>query len=208
LGLVDSLLAEIGPRPKRAATKPAPVLRRLLIADGADFVSRDVERAELVFGGMAGDKHAGPARASCARMPWHPRGTPVANTRQLSLLSVEECAEVAAALDLPELDPRLLGANLVVEGIADFSALPPATRLQFPSGATVFITEENGPCIHPGHKLAKAHRRKGLIFDFVRAATHRRGLLGIVEREGPITPGEPFKVILSPTGRSRNLTQM
>lgn len=88
-------------------------------------------------------------------MPWHRRGTEVANNRQLSLLSVEECAEVAARLELPELDPRLLGANLLVEGIDDLSALPPATRLYFPSGATVFITGENGPCIHPGHRLAR-----------------------------------------------------
>lgn len=160
-----------------------------------------------MFGGIEGDRHMGLNRPACARMPWHKRGTEVANTRQLSLLSVEDCAEVARRLEIPELDPRLLGANLVVEGAADFSALPPATRLQFPSGAVVFITEENGPCIHPGHKLAKAHERKDLVFGFVNAARHMRGLLAIVERPGPIAAGETFKVIPSPTRRSVNLTQ-
>lgn len=187
------------PRKPTAATA---TLASILIADGEDFVSRSINQTELAFGGLASDLHAGLTRPSCSRTPWHPRETVIANTRQLSLVSVEECGEVAAALGLPELDPALLGANLVVEGIADFSALPLATRLQFPSGATVFITEENGPCIQPGHKLAKVFKRKSLIFDFVRAATHKRGLLGIVEREGAIAAGDRFKVILSPTRRN------
>jgi MOSC domain-containing protein YiiM len=179
-----------------------PVLTRLLIADGPDFVTRDIDRAELVFGGLAGDLHAGLTRPACSRTPWHKRETTIANTRQLSLVSVEECAEVARRLDLPGVEPALLGANLVVEGVDDFSAVEPATRLLVPSGATIFITEENGPCIQPGHKLAKAFGRKSLVFDFVRAATHRRGLLGIVEREGPIAAGDSFKVVPSPTRRS------
>ena len=191
--------------PRKPAGATA-TLTSILIADGEDFVSRRIDQAELVFGGFASDLHAGLTRPSCSRTPWHPRETVIANTRQLSLVSVEECAEVAAALGLPELDPRLLGANMVVEGIAEFSALQPATRLQFPSGATVFITEENGPCIQPGHKLAKAFKRKSLIFDFVRAATHKRGLLGIVEREGAIAAGDLFKVIPSPTRRNRDLS--
>lgn len=176
-------------------------LASILLADGKDFVTRPIETAELAFGGFAGDLHAGMTRPSCGRMPWHTRGTPVANTRQLSLLSVEECAEVAIALDLPELSPGLLGANLVVEGIDQFSALPPATRLQFPSGATVFITEENGPCRQVGRKLAQAFERPDLEFGFVAAARHRRGQLGIVEREGAISPGDPVKIILSPIRR-------
>jgi MOSC domain-containing protein YiiM len=178
-----------------------PIVAHLLIADGEDFVSRDIDRTELVFGGIQGDLHAGLTRPSCSRTPWHSRGTEVANTRQISLLSIEDCAALAVRLELPELDPRLLGANLVVEGVEDFSALPAATRLQFPSGATLFITEENGPCIQPGHKLAKAHGRQDLVFGFVNAARHLRGLLAIVERPGPIAVGDSFKVIPSPTRR-------
>lgn len=184
--------------------KPAgatATLTSILIADGEDFVSRAIPAVELVYGGMAGDLHAGLTRPACSRVPWHPRETEIANTRQLSLVSEEECAEVAAALGVPTVPPGLLGANLVVQGIPGFSALPLATRLQFPSGATIFITEENGPCLQPGAKLAKAFGRKGLTFAFVQAATHRRGLLGIVERQGPIAAGDGFRVILSPTRR-------
>lgn len=177
------------------------VLETILIADGADFVSRPIIAATLSFAGLAGDIHAGPTRPACSRMPWHPRGTPVANTRQLSLLSVEECAEIAELLGVAAFDPGLIGANLVVSGVEAFSAVAPATRLQFPSGATVFITEENGPCRQAGRKLAEAFDRPDLEFDFVRAAKHRRGLLGLVEREGPVAPGDSFKIILSPGRR-------
>ena len=53
----------------------------LLIADGADFVSRRVETLCLTLTGIAGDRHAGPMRAADARTPWHKRGTAIANTR-------------------------------------------------------------------------------------------------------------------------------
>jgi hypothetical protein len=176
-------------------------LTAILIADGEDFVSRPIPAVELVYGGMAGDLHAGLIRPACSRVPWHPRATEIANTRQLSLVCEEECAEVATELGVAAVPPALLGANLVVQGIPAFSALPPATRLQFPSGATIFITEENGPCVQPGAKLAKAFGREGLTFAFVRAAAHRRGLLGLVERQGPIAAEDVFRVILSPTRR-------
>jgi hypothetical protein len=167
----------------------------ILIADGDDFVSRPIATTELVFGGIAGDLHAGPTRKACARVPWHRRGTLIANTRQLTLVSVEECAEIARRLDIAAFDPGLLGANLVVSGVEDFSAIAPSARLQFPSGATVFVTEENAPCRQPGRKLAAAFDRPELQFDFVREALNHRGLLGIVEREGTISPGDEIRVI-------------
>lgn len=178
------------------------VLTAILIADGGDFVSHPVAAAELTFVGLAGDIHAGMTRPACSRMPWHPRRTPVANTRQISLLSVEECAVIADLLGVDEIDPALLGANLVVSGLDDLSATAPATRLQFPSGATIFITEENGPCRQVGRKLAQAFDRPALEFDFVKAATRRRGLLGLVEREGAISPGDVVKLIASPNRRT------
>lgn len=177
------------------------ILTSVLIADGDDFASRPVAQARLDFGGVSGDLHAGLTRKACARVPWHPRGTAIANTRQLSIVSVEECAALAGLLGLPGLDPGLLGANLVVEGIEALSALAPATRMQLASGATVFITEENAPCRQPGRKLAAVFGRPALEFDFVKAAIGRRGLVGLVEREGEITAGEEIRLIRPPARR-------
>ncbi len=89
----------------------------LLIGDGSDFVSRPVPTLSLTFSGIAGDRHAGLVRAADARTPWHPPGTPIANTRHVSLVSIEDCRQVARGLGLPDVDPGLLGANVVLTGV-------------------------------------------------------------------------------------------
>ena len=82
-----------------------PFVAALLIADGDDFVSRAAPRLDLTFSGIPGHRHVGATRPADARTPWHPRGTPIANTRHVSIVSVEECALVARALGLGYLIP-------------------------------------------------------------------------------------------------------
>ena len=176
---------------------------QLLAAEPADFETHPVEQLHLSLTGIAGDRHAGATHPADVRTPWHPRGTPIANTRQLSFVSVEECAEVALLLGVPEVDPRLLGANLLLEGFPELSFLPPATRLQFPSGATIFVTEQNAPCIHPARKLAEAFGQPRLAALFPKAGIGRRGLVGLVEREGSVRTGDAVRVIAPPGTVSR-----
>ena len=81
------------------------------------------EALELSFEGLAGSVHGGRIRASCSRVTsQHPRGTPIVNERQLSILSVEEMAEIASEMGLDALDPARLGASIVIEGIAESTA--------------------------------------------------------------------------------------
>jgi MOSC domain-containing protein YiiM len=171
------------------------IVMSLLMADGADFVSRPVASLDLTFAGLAGDRHAGPTRPSDSRTPWHPRGTPIANTRQVSILSIEECGLIAEALGLPGVDPSLLGANIVVGGVDGLTQLPPGTRLQFPSGATVFVTEPNVPCRQPGRRIAAAHGDPALEFAFPKQAMGLRGVVGLVEREGRVAVGDRVQVV-------------
>ncbi|MGJ3261689.1 MAG: MOSC domain-containing protein [Salinarimonas sp.] len=173
-------------------------LHTLLLAPGPDFLTRAVPEAALVFGGLAGDVHHGLVRKADARTPWHKRGTEIANTRQVSLVSREELALVAETLGIPEVDPAHLGANLVLTGVPELTATPPGTRLVFPSGATLFVTEANPPCRQPGRALAAAHGRADLELAFVKAAKGRRGLVALVEREGAIRTGDAVKA-LAPT---------
>ena len=84
----------------------------------------------------------------------------------------------------------------MLEGVADLTGLPAATRLVFPSGATLFVTEENRPCRHPGKVLADIYGEPRLELGFVAAAQGRRGLVALVEREGEIAPGEQVKAIV------------
>ncbi len=177
------------------STEPAPQVDALMIADGDDFVGRRTDALALALDGLDGDRHQGATRRADARTPWHPRGTRIANTRQVSLVSVEECDEIAAFLGLSAIDPGLLGPNLVLRGIPTLSLVPPATRLQFPSGATLFVTEQNIPCRHPGARIAAAHGDPGLAVAFGRAASGRRGVVALVERPGTVRCGDPVRTI-------------
>ena len=156
-----------------------------------------VSRLTATFAGIKGDCHCGLQRLSDVRMrAQYPRATPVANSRQLSLVSLEELADIAAALDIPELPAGWLGANVVTSAIPRLTWLPPATRLMFSSGATVVVDLENGPCRHVGDVIERHHPGKG--GGFVTAATGRRGVVGWVEREGAIEPGDEITLFMPP----------
>jgi hypothetical protein len=159
------------------------------------FVSEPLEVLNLTYDGIPGDRHAGLYRNSGPREPWYPRGTPMRNERQLSILSAEENAEVAAALAIDELRPEWIGGNILLSGVPQLSQLPPRTLLMFPSGATVRIDGDNGPCKKSGAAIAaNVPGRPDLEFGFVKAAKHKRGLLGWVEREGEVRPGDVVRL--------------
>jgi MOSC domain-containing protein YiiM len=144
---------------------------------------------DLNFAGIAGSVHGGETRASCSRVTaQHPRGTPIGNERQVSILSAEEMAEIAARMGLEALDPARLGASIVIEGIPDLSHLPPSSRLQAPSGATLVVDMQNRPCILPARSIDTVHPGFGKAFKT--AANGRRGVTAWVQREGRIALGD------------------
>lgn len=183
-----------------AFADPAPAIEarrfkaraaRVLIADGEDFVTREVERLAAELEGLPGDRHRGHARPACSRVPWYPRGAPIRNARQVSLVAPDELGEVARRLDLPQVLPEWIGANLVIEGVTRLTRLPPGTRLHFPSGAALAIEGENGPCRHAGASIGMQFPdREGLDLAFPKVARGLRGLVAWVERAGELSPGE------------------
>lgn len=141
------------------------------------------DRLDLGWGGPEGERHAGLTRASCSRVvSQHPRGTEIANVRQLSILSQEELDQIAADMGLDHLSPHYLGATLVVAGIADFSHVPPSSRLQAANGATLVIDMQNRPCVLPGREIEGD--LPGFGPSFKSAAKGRRGVTAWVERPG------------------------
>ena len=93
------------------------------------------ERLDLSFAGPEGEDHAGLTRPSCSRvLSQYPRDTNFRNTRQLCVMSAEELAAIAAQMGVETLDPSYMGATLVIEGIADFTHVPPSSRLQAATG--------------------------------------------------------------------------
>ena len=154
---------------------------------------------QATFEGLEGDLHAGLTRLSDVRVPHYPRRTVIRNMRQFSMLSVEELAEVAGALGIPEVRPEWVGANLAMQGIPNMTMLPPSTRIFFPGDAVLVVDAENLPCIGPGEVIQQHYPDvPKLAQRFPRAAMHRRGVVGWVEREGYIAEGDTVWLLLPP----------
>ncbi len=155
----------------------------------------ECDRLVITFDGIEGDCHASRNRLSDSRMlNQYKRGTPVANSRQLSLVSVEELADIAKALDIPVLHPEWVGANLLISDIPDLTLLPPSTRLMFSSGATLIVDLENAPCRYPAEIIEQHHPGHGLAFP--KLAKHKRGVVVRVEREGMIAKGDEIVLFI------------
>ena len=171
-------------------------VRAVLVGrDPGSLVSAPQEQVNVTFEGFEDDLHRGMIRRSDGRTPFYPRRTLIRNARQVSLVSSEELAQIAGALNLPEVRPEWLGANLLVEGISSFTLLPSLARLFFTSGAVLLVMEENLPCSNPGKVLqAQYPEAARLARKFPRAALHRRGLVAVVERPGIIQVGDEVHV--------------
>lgn len=165
------------------------------------LLSERVQRVAVEFGGFPGDKHAGWTRRADARVPWYPRGTVIRNERQVSLVSTEELAAIAAALGVGEVRAEWLGANLELRGIPGLTQLPPRARLVFAGGAVLNVEQENNPCRGPGNEIARQLGQRALASRFPKAALHLRGLVATVERPGSIAEGDGVVINLPDAGR-------
>lgn len=169
----------------------------MILEPSASIVSQRLERVTVTEAGFEGDRHAGKTRKAGVRDDDIPRGTEIRNDRQVSLVSAEELAEIADKMDVDEVRPEWLGANLCVSGIEDLSRLPAGARFEFDGGVQIVVAEENQPCTGPGKVLQEQYpERERLASQFPKQAMHRRGLVGWVERPGEIEPGESVQVIV------------
>lgn len=154
------------------------------------LVSARQPQVEAGFSGFEGDKHSGITRRADSRTPYYARGTEIRNDRQVSIVSVEELQQVADALGIPEILPEWLGANLLLAGIPNLTALFPSTRLVFASGAVLRVEQENMPCRGPGKVIEEQTGREGIAGLFPQVALHKRGLVASVEKPGLIVEGD------------------
>ena len=166
---------------------------------GKSFVTQHVDKMSLTLAGIPGDRHSGFHKSAGVReQNLYKKGTPVANHRQWSALSVEELREIAEAMELEQVEPSHLGANMLFEGIPNLTKLPPFTRIRIgknPYIATLVVYEENLPCKFPQEEMEQA----GVNVDgkaFAAAAKGKRGLVGWVEKGARINVGDPVQVLV------------
>lgn len=194
----DLLMSEHGKR--LPARKLEGRVRSVYIAEGQDFLTRETDRLNCDSGGIIGDYHHGHTRKAGGREPWYERGTPIRNDRQLSLVSRVELEKIATAMGIERVAPEWIGANIVVEDIADFTLLPAGTLLFFEGGLTLKLDGVNAPCKYAGTSIAqhiKADNEALVALSFVKAAKYLRGQTGWVERAGQVKTGDKISVRIS-----------
>ncbi len=168
------------------------------MGDNEDLSKQARASLQAEINGFAGDKHQGPARKTW-QGEWQPAGTIRRNERHWSGVSVEELAHITERLNLTEpLSACTVGANLCFEGIAEFSLLPKGTRLEFPSGAVLSVEEYNPPCTDMGARIAAKHSTHSgqRLQDnaWLRPASGRRGVVGVIDVPGEIRTGDEVAV--------------
>lgn len=166
-----------------------------MVPSGGSIRAEARDQLELGFHGIRGERHEGENRPSCVRVKnLYERDTEIRNVRQLTILSVEDLALIAADMGLDQVDPMYLGASIVVRGIPDFTFVPPSSRLQGPDGVTLTVDMENRPCVLPGREIEQDHSGYGPKFKT--AAENRRGITAWVERPGHLRLGDTLRLFV------------
>lgn len=126
------------------------------------------------------------------------KGGEIANHRHFSAVSVEELAEIQAALSIPAPIPYgCLYENLVISGIPRLTQLPTGTLLLFeksdgtPRTAALVVWKENMPCDVPAKALqSRFPNVENVAKHFQKASLKRRGIVGSVYSSGFIHEGD------------------
>ena len=181
----------------RPAFKLEAGVAGLFAALGDTSVTEPVEHLALSFEGIDGDIHAGYTRKSGGREPWYARGTEMRNERQLSIVCLDELAQVASGMDIARIAPEWIGANMVLAGVPQLSMMPPRTVLFFEHGVTLRIDGQNAPCRFAGAKIAENYPERNqteLALSFPKMAKRLRGLVAWVEVPGTIRRDETVEL--------------
>ena len=154
-----------------------------------------VEKVDVEWGGFQGDKHYGDTMPANSLQKNYPRGTEVRNTRQISIVSVEELKQIAEALGVAMVKPEWVGANILVSGIDQLTQLVPGTRMHFKNGVGLVVAGVTSPCTVAGSKIQENFPDvAGITTGFPKKAIGKRGIVAWVERTGHIAAGETLAI--------------
>ena len=158
-------------------------------------------RLEFAFDGVVGDRHRGVTRKTWELTDKQPGGTERRNERQWSAVAQEDLDQVSKELGLnTPLSAGDVAVNLSISGVADFSRLRRGTTLVFEGGVVLMVEEYNPPCArmskHLSETLTTVSGNPLAADAFIAASKFSRGLVGVVEVAGFVSPGERVTVHL------------
>ena len=153
--------------------------------------------ASFSFEGMLGDRHLGLTYYAKTNHPEFKEKIEVKNTRQISIMSVEELALIADELVVSEIKAEWLSTNFLVSGIPHLSQIPAGARFYFSGGLILYNEGENFPCRTAATIVRQQYPHiEGIQQRFIKAAFHKRGLLAWVEHPEKLIMGSDFEVAL------------
>ena len=165
-------------------------------------ISVPVDKLKCTLDGIQGDRHNSSSKLAGAQEKHIVlKHRPVANFRQVTIVTQEEMDAVAEALGVPKLYAEDFSANIAISGIEGFTTLPPMYYLVFSNKrqethAVIRIMGENRPCIVAGENMQKRYpEEKGLKSRFVKAALHKRGQVAVVYASGVIRVGDTVNFV-------------
>lgn len=157
-----------------------------------------VDKVDVDWGGFQGDKYFGNTMRAGSKQKPYPKGTEVRNTRQISIVSIEELEQIAEALGVSMIKAEWVGANMLVSGIDDLTHLAPGTRLHFENGVGLVVEGDNTPCTDAGSEIQENFPDiVGITGKFPKKAIGKRGIIAWVERPGQIATGETLSISLA-----------
>ncbi len=177
-------------------------IKQVLVTPVKDhFVTTPVQEVNTTFEGFPKDRHAGNTRKSGGReKAQYKLGTIIRNNRQWSALSEEELKMIAEKMGINEVKAQWVGANIIFEGIPNFSKLPPLSHILInpssPDFVCLVVFEENGPCQHPNKIIAQETKDQKWKSTFMVAAKGLRGTVGWIDKPGRIRVGDEVKVLI------------
>ena len=157
--------------------------------------SVSVEKIYLDWDGIRGDRHYGRTKFAGIREKYLAKGTEMINLRQVSIVTTEELDQVAKSLDVENIMPEDVSANITISGIPDFTKIPFGSIIQFELQANLLLTGDNFPCIIPGQKIENRTGQK-MAHLFAKQAIHKRGQTALILRPGIIKPSNKFQIFL------------
>ncbi len=159
-------------------------------SSGHTFSKENREQIQLLTGlGVEGDAHLGRTVQHLSRVAKDPAQP---NLRQIHLIHSELHDELLAA-DFA-ITPGQMGENITTRGL-DLLTLPAGTILHIGESAMVKITGLRNPCAQLDG-LQSGLMQATLGRDEQGNLIRKAGVMGIVEAEGTVSPGDSIRAVL------------